>query len=771
MPASLLFEWMPQNTHLEASTLRHHNAIQAVNFQVEYYEISGFPISFAAHPSDSARSYGMNIKGLVSVQPAVESALPLETDLSLPRHWIRVGRVTWLALSLLGLGILVASLLPSWSQLQTLCRSNSQNCSSLQLTPAQAQTLHATLGLSLSAYATFVLCLSVASALFWMIGAGVLLWRKFDLVIVLVMALQGVTQGSAGGSNGLGDILVQGHPLWVFPVSFLEALNAILLFFVFALFPDGRFAPRWMRWVAVTWIALNVLYCAALFYPLPALPPYMPLFFGFIGSLIFAQLYRYLRVSSPVQRQQTKWVIFSFALIIVSELALMIPPLLFAPLQQPGSLYGPATIIINIFVLLLGPIATLVAVLRYRLWDIDIIINRTLVYGTLTTCAIGIYVLVIVSIGTLLQAQGNFLIALLATGLVAVLFQPLRERLQKTVNRLMFGERDDPYGVLSRLGQRLEATLAPDAVMTIVVETMAQALKLPYVALALKQGDTFTIAVSSGTPVETTLRLPLLYQNETIGELLLAPRTHGDTFTPSDHRLLNDLARQAGIAVHAVRLTADLQYARERLVTTREEERRRLRRDLHDGLGPTLAGLSLKVGAVRNLLPPDQSSADRLLLELNTDIEEAVRDIRRIVYDLRPPSLDELGLVGAIRARAAQYNTGLQHGNPQILVEAPEYLLSLPAAVEVAAYRIVQEALTNIVRHAEAYMCIVRLTLSDRLYLEITDDGRGLPEKRHTGVGLIAMHERAAELGGSCTIEAVQPKGTRVFAQLPLAKE
>jgi signal transduction histidine kinase len=225
------------------------------------------------------------------------------------------------------------------------------------------------------------------------------------------------------------------------------------------------------------------------------------------------------------------------------------------------------------------------------------------------------------------------------------------------------------------------------------------------------------------------------------------------------------------VAVHAVRLTTDLQRSRERLVTAREEERRRLRRDLHDGLGPSLAGLSLKVGAIRNLLPPDQSPADRLLVELSADIEEAVGDIRRIVYNLRPPSLDELGLIGAIRARAAQYGISSQHGALHVQVEAPDCLPSLPAATEVAAYRITQEALTNVTRHAQARTCCIVLTVSDGLYLEITDDGVGLPVEDHTGVGRLAMQERASELGGTCLIETMPSKGTRVLAYLPLPKE
>ncbi len=225
-----------------------------------------------------------------------------------------------------------------------------------------------------------------------------------------------------------------------------------------------------------------------------------------------------------------------------------------------------------------------------------------------------------------------------------------------------------------------------------------------------------------------------------------------------------------GVAAHAVRLTADLQRSRERLVTAREEERRRLRRDLHDGLGPTLAGFTLTVGAVRNLLPRDPALADTLLTELGTAIEGAVGDIRRLVSNLRPHALDELGLSGALRARAAQYSVPPGTAGLTVCVEAPEALPPLPAAVEVAAYRIAEEALTNVARHARAQRCVMRLTLADDLCLAVTDDGSGLPAEHRAGVGLRSMRERATELGGTCVIAALPAGGTRLLARLPLGE-
>ena len=373
------------------------------------------------------------------------------------------------------------------------------------------------------------------------------------------------------------------------------------------------------------------------------------------------------------------------------------------------------------------------------------------------------------ALGTLFQAQGNLAISLSVTGLVAVLFQPLRSRLQRGVNRLMYGERDDPYAVISRLGKRLEAALAPDTVLPTVVETIAQALKLPYAAILLKDGQDFRTAASYGSPRGEPETLPLVYQREEIGRLVLSPRSPGEGFSDADRNLLEDLARQAEVAVHAVRLTADLQHSRERLVATREEERRRLRRDLHDGLGAQLAGLNVQAGTLRRLIPRDPDAADELVVELRGELRGAISDIRRLVYDLRPPALDDLGLPESLRQLAERY--GSKDGPLRVVVEAPEDLPNLPAAVEVAVYRITQEALTNVARHARARTCLVQLAVDRDVLLEIVDDGVGIPTERSAGVGLSSMHERASELGGSCTVEAVPEDGTRVLVRLPLGKE
>jgi len=622
--------------------------------------------------------------------------------------------------------------------------------------------------------------LLIATTSMWFAVSLVLFWRKssdrfillFSLVLVLTGGLFFPPLPLALGTYGA----------WWVPIDVLVILATVMLSFGYTI-PDGRFVPGFTRWLALGWIAVLLV-------PLPIFiavyhgnwwlsTPYTLVRVAFYCSLALALLYRYRQRSTPVQRQQIKWVVFAVAIVIgavsVANLVLNVLPSYFPALGLSPQLHYLVAVLAIYLVSVLIPLSIGIALLRYRLWDIDLIINRTLVYGVLTVSIIALYVLVVVGLGTLFRAQGNLGLALLATGLVAVLFQPLRTRLQRAVNHLMYGERDDPYRVISRLGQRLEATLAPDAVLPTIVETVAQALRLPYAAISLQQGEEVLTAASYGSARGDLVRLPLLYQSEQVGELALAPRAPGERFSPADRALLEDVARQAGMAAHAVRLTedlkrltVDLQHERERLVTAREEERRRLRRDLHDGLGPQLASLTLKLETARNRLAHDPL-ADTLLSDLAGRTQSAVADIRRLVYALRPPALDELGLIPALRELTLHYSDRV----PMHLA-APDCLPELSAAVEVAVYRIAQEALTNVVRHAAAGRCAIRLALEEPtgwLSLSIQDDGCGLPQARSMGIGLVSMRERAEELGGTWSIEAVPTGGTHVLARLPYALE
>ena len=576
------------------------------------------------------------------------------------------------------------------------------------------------------------------------------------------------------------------YPLAYWPVWALENLKWMLLIgpiltHLVLVFPtEKRFLRRRPRlWLGAIYGSAPVAFLVALglsgdwtraFWPTYATLNLIGILV-FISAMVLSQGHAFLTIEDPVARAQLRWLAFGLVVGLGGGIATY---------ALQAWLLGPSPALealIGLFFLVL-PISLAVAILRYRLFDIDLVINRTLVYGALTASVVGIYVLVVGYLGALFRTGGDLLISLVATGIVAVLFAPLRDRLQRGVNRLMYGERDDPYGVLSRLGQRLEATLEPHAVLPAVAETVAHALKLPHVAIELKRGEEYETVAEYGRRVGEPLRLPLVYGTETVGLIILSPRSPGESFTPADRRLLDDLARQAGIAAHAVRLTDELQRSRERLVATREEERRRIRRNLHDGLGPALSSAMLKLGAARRLLPPS-SPADDLVVEVRDDMRATVNDVRRLVYYLRPPALDQLGLVLAVREYSEQCGDAGESGGEgglRVTVDASEQLPPLPAAVEVAAYYIAREALTNAARHARAHSCRVRLAFEDaperpELWLEISDDGVGLPKERTAGVGLSSMRERAEELGGTWTVESPPGGGTRVLARLPVGKE
>ena len=422
----------------------------------------------------------------------------------------------------------------------------------------------------------------------------------------------------------------------------------------------------------------------------------------------------------------------------------------------------PYAYILYMVALLVLPLGTAVAILKYRLYEIDLVVNRAFVYGVMTVCVVTTYVLVVGLVGATLSGRGDLMLSLALTGVVAVCFQPLRARVQRFVNELMYGERDDPYAALARLGRRLESSLGADAVLPTVVETIGQTLRLRYVGLTLAGSD--HIAAAYGRPDTAPLTYPLVHQGATVGELRLAARA-GEQLREVDRELIADLAPQVAAAAHAVGLAQELQAARRRLVELREEERRRIRRDLHDGLGPALAGLTFTLDAVQNLAASDLERANALLASATEQTQTMIGDVRRLIYGLRPPALDELGLVESLRGVASR------EASPTMSVtfEAPETLRPLPAAVEVAAYRIVQEALTNVARHARARSCTVRLSVQpDAVLLRIADDGRGIGQAR-SGVGLQAMQERAAELGGVCEVTSTPGTGTTVAARLPFS--
>ena len=457
-------------------------------------------------------------------------------------------------------------------------------------------------------------------------------------------------------------------------------------------------------------------------------------------------------------RQQLKWYL---AVLPISGVSLL------AGFFDPG---GAINVGLGVLAGTLTPVAICIAVLRYRLYEIDVLLSRAVLYGLLTAGVAAGYVGVVAVARVVFGVNDRSLVVqVIATAVAAAALFPLRDRVQRRVDRLFYGDRGVPYEALARLGRRVEESADTESALNSVVKTIADSLRLPYVALELRIGDGWrqAAAYGRGLPSEVTA-FPLISQKETVGRLVVGTRSRGERLGPDDERLLADLARQAGPATHAVALRQALEASRAGLVTAQEEERRRLRRDLHDGLGPTLAGLTLGLDTAR-ARSAGQPELQELLGRLKAETQRAVTDVRRIVYGLRPPTLDEFGLAGSLREEVAR----LRHEVPALTVTldaSDEDLAELPAAVEVACYRIVTEALTNVTKHAHANRCSVRIHLNHGLDVEVSDDGVGLPEGWRTGVGIASMRERVTELGGKLAIEPCLPHGTRITAHLP-AKE
>jgi signal transduction histidine kinase len=489
--------------------------------------------------------------------------------------------------------------------------------------------------------------------------------------------------------------------------------------------------------------------------------PQLILVIGINLALIATITLRYRRTREPQRRQQVRWIAWGGGMAAgIGVIGWFGPALLTGDPIVPWSAIGLSGVVF--------PIAVAIAVLRHRLFDIDVVINRSLVYGGLTVAILAVYVAAAALIGSVLRAEGAFATSLLATGVAALAALPVRDRLQLAINRLMYGDRDDPYRAIARLGEQLSASLATEEVLPTVVATVAGALRLPYVAIELGSDEVTTIAAATGEPPDAGLeRLELIDRGERIGELIVAPRSRGESFSEADRRLLAGLAHEAGRAARSVRLVAELERSSRQLVAAREDERRRLRRDLHDGLGPSIAGARLKVEAASARATVDPVASVRLLGELDSDLAGLLEEVRRLSRGLRPPALDELGLLPALRAQGARVAAG--HEGLDLRVEGPDSLPTLPAAVEAAAYWIALEALTNALRHGAATRCDVRIRLGDALEVEVEDDGVGFAPGTPSGVGLTAMRERAREVGGSFEIGRRNGvPGTRVVARLPL---
>jgi signal transduction histidine kinase len=533
------------------------------------------------------------------------------------------------------------------------------------------------------------------------------------------------------------------------------------------LFPDGRLAsPRWrpLLWAGAACVALVSV--PLLFVTSPDVAPRRnpmaapipvqhvlddvaisaligALACGIVGAILLA--IRMVRTHGH-ERRRIGWFFAAFA---VTGAARALPVNPVVPAIAVGFL----------------PVALGVAMVRYRLFDGDRLLNRTLVYTVLTIAVAGVFGLTVGLASNALGGSGTG--AVLAAVVIALGLAPARNLVQRAVDRLLYGQRRDPYAALTGLGRQLSATIAADEILPVIASTVRTALRLPYVAVTLS-GDARPAAADGESP-QATVEMPLRHAGLEVGRLTVGLRDGQRFLDPGDERLLQGFAQQAGAAADGVRLTHDLRRSRDELAVARDEERHRIRRDLHDGLGPTLAGVALGLGAARRSVAAKAPDTADLLGSMEREVKEGLADVKRLVADLRPTTLEELGLAEALR-QYADTVTQRSEGVLKVGMELPGSLPSLPSAVEVAAYRIVLEAVTNVARHAGANQCLVTLSVTDSsLRIAVTDNGRGLPPAAQPhGLGLRSMAERATELGGHCTVGTAGERGTRVAATIPL---
>ncbi len=583
-------------------------------------------------------------------------------------------------------------------------------------------------------------------------------------VLVLTGLLQALSLGgNAYGRYGVG-VAEPAWPLapWVAALTSTVWLTSFVVpgTVLVAVYPTGRLPAPWWRWpvgaVAGGLAVLSVVtgltqgaYDDVAPGPVPvdlsgagwtAVAAVAALAVLAGGVTIWtASVVRLVRARSP-ERQQLAWLVCVVLPLVVFVFVSAVPDWVFTAL------------------VLMIPGAVLVGVVRYRL--LGIVVSRALVYATLTAAVVLLYLAVAGLAAAVLGRTLSPVTGAVTAALLAVALGPARTRLQAAADRLVYGRRRDPVTAVTELGDRVARAEETD-LLPAVLQTVAAALRAPAARVVPPGGP---------VPAGGGVAVPLRVGGRDVGTLTVGERSPGEPFTAGDRRLLAALAPQVAAVVRALELTGSLERERDRVLTATHAERDRIRRDLHDGLGPSLAGVGLGVQAVQARLGEGADPATRALLaRVREEVDGAVGEVRRILDGLRPAPLDEVGFVAAVQRHAE----ALAPSVPVRVTAEP--LPPLPPEVETAAYRIAQEALTNVARHSGARSAEVGLRARDgRLEVAVADDGAGFPAEdgapRPAGVGMASMRTRARAVGGELTVSS-GPAGTRVVAGLPLEAE
>ena len=561
--------------------------------------------------------------------------------------------------------------------------------------------------------------------------------------------------------------------------------------FLVLLFPDGRLPSR--RWRPAAVLAGILLAIATILRAImTAIRPTDPAAFtGLAGILLLVTLVTALtgiivkyRRAGPERRQQIKWLAYAAAIVAF----FVIVPFVVVTFLSPAFIWQPPFVAVALSVgsRILLPIAITIAILRYRLYDIDLVINRTVAYGGLAVGITVIYLAIVVGIGSVIGQGGrlNVLLSLAATALVAVAFQPLRERAERLANRIVYGERATPYEVLSRFSERIAQTIASDDTLQQMAVVVAQGTHAQRAEVWLRSGSLLQCAArypASGeepppisvtadqlpsTPGVDTI-VPVSHQGEILGALTVEKRK-GENLTPIEQKLLTDLARQAGLALKNVGLAADLRQrleelraSRARLVTAQDTERRRLERNIHDGAQQNLVALKIKLGLLGQLLQKDPARVSELIPQLQADADETLSTLRDLARGIYPPLLVDEGLVTALQAQARRSPIPVRLSSDGTGRYRPD--------LEAATYFCCLEALQNAAKYSQASEVCIRLSQElGRLVFVVEDNGRGYDAGQvKLGSGLQNMVDRVEALGGKLEISSSVGAGTRVVGWLP----
>ena len=448
---------------------------------------------------------------------------------------------------------------------------------------------------------------------------------------------------------------------------------------------------------------------------------------------------------------------------VVALLAVVPEALEFGWEAPAGDVAGSVMLIATVPLLLVG---TVVDSLRRRRIRFRGATHHVLGWTVMAGATAVAYALVVAGLGQVVGGDGPTWLLVAATGVIALAAEPARRRIQRSVDRLVWGARDDPLAVV----RHVVDLVGPDSgndLLPALVRSLQRDLRFDSVAIDVRRDDGWDRVAQVGPPSGAEHHVALEQQGDVVGRLVVASGGRIPV-RQRDAQVLAELAGPLALAVGWVRLAGDLRRAGVEIVSAREEERRRIRRDLHDGLGPSLTGVSLGVrtamrqlerSAGGELLAPTRE----LLARAADEIDVLVDEVKRIVRDLRPTALDQLGFVEAVTEFARSVS-----GELDVRISVPRTPLDLPAVIEVAAYRIVTEAMTNVVRHARAMRCWLTITTGDRVDIHVVDDGVGINGAENEGVGWAAMRERAAELGGTFAVGPNAPRGTHLHVELPV---